>query len=341
MIKKFTLFIASLILFFAFISSVQAGDLNVTCSPGNCNSTGDDPLFQETNILPGWQLTKTIAATNGYAETRQFALELYDYQNNDSLGGVIQLNIKESGSATNLFSGSLTDFNNAGYLLLTNIGSGLSQDYDLTALFPTWVGNDFQAKIVIFNLRLGFGMLIPTSTPTQTQTQTLTSSSEGTTEDSSPTPTPAPTPGGGIVHGIFEEGIFGATDEETVSPTPIPSGETKGVSQECITQRPCLPWILLILQAIILLLIEFFSDKSQIKRKRILAVLVTLISIILFYLLRDCHCYPLGTFLAWLCKWYWLVAILFTLILRTITKFLSKGKPSSNNTEFNPGFSPS
>lgn len=399
MIKKFTLFISSLILFFTFISPIRAGDLNVTCSPGNCNSTGDDPLFQETNILPGWQLTKTITATNSYAEMRQFALELYDYQNNDSLGDVIQLNIKESGSATNLFSGSLTNFNNTGYLLLTNINSGLSKDYDLTAIFPTWVGNNFQAKIVIFNLRLGFDMLIPTdngdngdggdecndpppggppillSAVPGTNTVTLTWSpapdpvtyylvaygtSPGVYQYGNPNvgdhnttsytvyglsgdqtyyfavragngcmPGPfsnelSTTPLGIFISGPalgFEEGILGAADEETPPPTPTPSGETKGVTEECITERPYLPWLLLILQAVTLLLIEFFSDKNQIKRKRILATLVTLIPIILFYLLRDCHCYSIGTFLAWLCKWYWLVAILLTLILRTITKF--------------------
>jgi len=345
MIKKiipFFLFYTSCFMLYA--PAVFAGDLNVNCPapPATCLKSGTDPLFTSSidgYWYPGRSLTKTINLKNSSPETREMAIKGEKTSSESILEEVMNISIIRG--VTVVWSGTAVDFYNQERIGMGVFNPEANFNYDFTVSMSIEADDDYQNKETIFDLILGFwGEPIPTPTPTPTST--FTSSSEGTTEDSSSTPTP--TPGGGIVHGIatfFEEGILGAADEETPPPTPTPSGETKGVTEECITERPYLPWILLILQAIILLLIEFFSNKNQIKRKRILAVLVTLISIILFYLLRDCHCYSLGTFLAWLCKWYWLVAILLTLILRTITKFLTKGKSSSTDAKLNLDFSSS
>jgi len=323
MIKKIILFFLLYTLYFSlYVPIVFAGDLDVDCpaSPTTCSKSGTDPLFTSSidgYWYPGRSLTKTINLKNSSPEIREMAIK----GEKTSLESILEevMNISIIRDATVVWSGTAVDFYNQEKIGMGIFNPGVDFDYDFTVSMSIEAGDDYQNEKTIFDLTLGFwGEPIPTPTPTPT----FTSSSEGTTEDSSPAP--SPTSDEGIVHGIttfFEEGIFSATDEETPSPTPTPSGETKGVAEECLAERPYLPWILLILQAIILLLIEFFSDKSQVKRKRILAVLVTLTSIILFYLLRDCHCYSLGTFLAWLCKWYWLVAILFTLILKTIIQF--------------------
>jgi hypothetical protein len=341
MIKKVILFFLLCTLHFTlYAPTVFAGDLNVDCPapPATCSKSGTDPLFTSSvdgYWYPGRSLTKTINLKNSSPETREMAIKGEKISLENTLEEMMNVSIIRD--ATIIWSGNVVDFYNQEKIGMGIFDPGVDFDYDFIVSMSIEAGDDYQNEETIFDLTLGFwGEPISTPTPTPT----FTSSSEGTTEGSSPTS--SPTPGGEIALGIatfFEEGILDATTEKTFSPAPTPGDKIKGVTEECLTERPYLPWILLILQAIIILLIEFFSDKNQVKRKRILAVLVTLISIILFYLFRDCHCYSLGTFLAWLCKWYWLVAVLLTLILRTITKFLTKGKPSSDDTKFNPDFS--
>jgi hypothetical protein len=115
------------------------------------------------------------------------------------------------------------------------------------------------------------------------------------TTTASPSPTPAP----------------------SVSPSPSPLGQVQGVTTEvCMNLRRFVPWILLVIQFFFILFFEYRYRSDAGWTKHILAVVVTAVSIILFYLLRQCQCYGEWSWLAWLCKWYWIVAIILTLILK-------------------------
>jgi hypothetical protein len=115
--------------------------------------------------------------------------------------------------------------------------------------------------------------------------------------------------------------VLGAT---TASPSPTPSpspspivGQVEGASTDiCFNWKKYVPWILLVIQFIIILGVEYRYRYSSSRNKHIVAVIVTALSIFIFYILRDCPCYGEWNWLAWLCKWYWLVSILLTLLIK-------------------------
>jgi hypothetical protein len=78
------------------------------------------------------------------------------------------------------------------------------------------------------------------------------------------------------------------------------------------------PWVLLVAQALVIAALEYYFRKDQGYTKYFLVAGTTLVSIFLFYLLRSCPCYESGSLwiLVWLCKWYWVVALVLTLVLR-------------------------
>ncbi|HEX7017899.1 MAG TPA: fibronectin type III domain-containing protein [Patescibacteria group bacterium] len=119
--------------------------------------------------------------------------------------------------------------------------------------------------------------------------------------------------------------VLGVEEDLEASPSPTPnaesenSGQIAGVFDDvCAQWRQYIPWLLLIAQLVIILFAEWKWRADQGWTKHFVTVGMTLLSIALFYLLRECDCYA-GGFLAWLCKWYWVVAGLMTLLLRVIS----------------------
>jgi hypothetical protein len=117
--------------------------------------------------------------------------------------------------------------------------------------------------------------------------------------------------------------VLGTTTEPTPTPSPTPSstpsvlGQVAGATTEiCQTWRRYVPWILLILQAVIVLAVEYKYRFSSSLNKHILVIVTTAASIFIFYWLRECPCYGEWSWLAWLCKWYWLVSIVLSLLLK-------------------------
>lgn len=147
-------------------------------------------------------------------------------------------------------------------------------------------------------------------------------------------PGPRGTATSGVVGGAVIEtrplgpggAVLGVTDtEEEASIEPVeatdgePSGQIAGAfDQVCSLWRQYIPWILLVAQFLLILLAEWIYRRDAGLTKHFIAIGLTLASIALFYWLRNCNCYP-GSFLAWLCKWYWLVSFLLTIILKLIS----------------------
>jgi len=114
--------------------------------------------------------------------------------------------------------------------------------------------------------------------------------------------------------------VLGVTTESP-TPTPAPAGEVAGAATAgtCIEWKLYIPWILLVMQFFFVLVAEYFFRKDRKYTKFYVTIGITLASIFIFYLIRECDCYNGKSFLAWLCKWYWLVSILITAFLRAVS----------------------
>jgi hypothetical protein len=127
-----------------------------------------------------------------------------------------------------------------------------------------------------------------------------------------------PTGPGGQVLGVTTE----ATPTPTPSPTATPSvlGVVAGEAIEACSQwRLYIPWILLVIQALIVLWVEYYFRRSHKSTKHFFTIGTTLLSILIFYLIRECDCYGKWSWLAWLCQWYWLVSTILTVLLRAFS----------------------
>jgi hypothetical protein len=161
--KLFAFLISFILLAFVFALPSFAYDLEVNCGNTGCSSFPPGPLFSEDNAYPGWSVTKTVRGRNNYDQTRSFAFKVLDSSDLDSLGDVLEINIKKTSEALSLYADSMTNFLNAGYLLLSDIGSGGYQDYDFVVTMDSSTNNDYQALELSFDLGLGFEMIESTS----------------------------------------------------------------------------------------------------------------------------------------------------------------------------------
>jgi hypothetical protein len=129
-----------------------------------------------------------------------------------------------------------------------------------------------------------------------------------------------PTGGGQVLGVTTASPTPSPSPSASPSPSPSPEGLVAGVTTDatCEPWRMYVPWILLILQAILVAAVEYYFRRDQGYTKYFLAAGITLLSIVLFYLLRSCPCYQTGSLwiLVWLCTWYWVVSVILTILLR-------------------------
>lgn len=117
-----------------------------------------EPLFSEANFLPGDAVQRYVQVTNNSGVALDIAVQSSDISDPDLLGDQIELVVKEG--ATELFSGSLTDFFDvsAGPLdamFLSSLADGASTQYDFFATFKPETGNDYQEDSLSFDLTFG------------------------------------------------------------------------------------------------------------------------------------------------------------------------------------------
>lgn len=106
--------------------------------------------------------------------------------------------------------------------------------------------------------------------------------------------------------------------------TPVAESEETGIlgavegvtSEVCTTWRLYIPWILLIAQAVFIFINEYYFRRKRTNTKHFLTLGITLASIAIFYLVRECNCYGDWSWLVWLCRWYWLVSAIISVVLR-------------------------
>jgi hypothetical protein len=109
----------------------------------------------------------------------------------------------------------------------------------------------------------------------------------------------------------------------SASPAPSASPTVLGTTDEAVCKQynQYIPWILLVVQLVFILGVEYYLRRDSGWTKHYLAVAITLASIVIFYLIRECDCYGKQGFsiLVWLCTWYWLVSLLETGFLKLLS----------------------
>lgn len=131
------------------------GDLTVTWDT--------DPLFNETNIAPGFTQTKSVNVANGAVSTRPVGIRGILTSDTGNLASVMNIEIKEG--ATTLYSNTLSQFfiDSAGPdgIFLSNLNSGADTDYSFIVTFDTSAGNAYQNQTIIFDLQIGISVAVP------------------------------------------------------------------------------------------------------------------------------------------------------------------------------------
>jgi len=186
-----------------FPSVISATDKTITCTNSACTQDNPSPLFYETNIYPGFLVSKELKADNTRPDICNLNFSASDTKEfSSNLPGQIMISVT-SGVITH-YSGSLeslfTSFNHS----LGTLDAGTSAPYLFTASFNQGAGNEFQNLTAKFNLNVNFECLeetSPTSTPTPISTAVSVSegSVQGVTISNNPSdcsdtaPTGAPT----------------------------------------------------------------------------------------------------------------------------------------------------
>jgi len=113
------------------------------------------PLFSEANILPGDSVSRYIKVSNPDDINYRVGTKAVDIADPDGLGDVLQLVISGHVSGIEYFNDSLSEFLNGDIVLLEDMSSGDSVQYDYYVYFEEQSGNDYQLKSLYFDIELG------------------------------------------------------------------------------------------------------------------------------------------------------------------------------------------
>lgn len=141
-------------------TAYAVGDLTVNWGIG----IGDvGPIFNESDISPGFTQTKTVNVTNGAVFPRQVAVKGILTTDTGNMASVMNIEIKEG--PTPLYSQPLdqffTDSGNPNGIELSMLNNGANTDYSFKVTFDEGAGNDFQNQTIVFDLQIGIATDIP------------------------------------------------------------------------------------------------------------------------------------------------------------------------------------
>ena len=113
------------------------------------------PLFQETNFLPGQSVMRWVDVENKSSEVQPIGVEVIDYSfcTVNCFSEQLELNI--SNGSTDIYTESLDQFFNAGDIKLSDLAAGNTIRYYFTVTFLPESGNQYQEKTVNFDFKIG------------------------------------------------------------------------------------------------------------------------------------------------------------------------------------------
>ena len=158
--QKFTTILLALAFLLGAVSTVNfalkteaasqaVGDLTIEY-PGS-------PLFNASNIAPGYEEVRTISVTNNGSANHSFSIALDGATG--ILGNVIQLEPRDFTTNFPIWNHTLAEIvaSPDGYKVYPVITPGQMVKFNLAAILPTSVGNDYQGKSVeTFGIILGY-----------------------------------------------------------------------------------------------------------------------------------------------------------------------------------------
>jgi hypothetical protein len=153
MIKKISKFVISISIIFVgsllLATSVQANGLVEIIFE-------QKPLFQESNFLPGEEITHWIDIKNKSEAGQPIGIEVIDYSScsENCLSDQLRLVIRDDNSPS-LYSGSLTEFFEVGEQELSTLEPGEIIRYYFSVAFVGSSGNEYQNSSVNFDFKIG------------------------------------------------------------------------------------------------------------------------------------------------------------------------------------------
>lgn len=146
-------------MFFAMAFQAQAVDVDKLIVEYSSDGGGtwlplSAAMFNETNFLPGQNITRLVRVTNNSGVTQRIATQPLNIIDPNRLGDVIQLVIKEGG--TTVYNNALSNFLANGEVYLSDLANGANTQYDFTVSFYSGTQNTFQGKNLGFDILIGF-----------------------------------------------------------------------------------------------------------------------------------------------------------------------------------------
>jgi Ca2+-binding RTX toxin-like protein len=121
------------------------------------------PMFNESNIAPGYSKANSVNVANQDASPRAVAIKGIKKQDYANMSSVMHIEIKEG--TTTLYSDTLKNFftasNSPFGVYLSNINSGENTDYDIKITFDEIAGNQYQNNKIVFDLQIGITVELP------------------------------------------------------------------------------------------------------------------------------------------------------------------------------------
>jgi len=113
-----------------------------------------EPLFSESNFIPGDSVTKWIKVSNTSGKTKTIITEAINIVDSDNLSDVLEIEIKDGSDV--LYNDTLAEFFNDSEIILNSITTESSKQYNFTISFITGSDNEYQADNLGFDILIGF-----------------------------------------------------------------------------------------------------------------------------------------------------------------------------------------
>lgn len=193
--KKLIIGLSILVLGFVSGKSVYAGNNLITeCddSPLGCTLNSNNPLFDESNLYPGYSVTQTIQFINTSDKNGTVGVSISELEedserpNQEIFQDISNLLISQAFALSSLYdqifiiirrgsdSGpiiygsptkSLFDWQSEGEIILDTLAPGTSQTYFFTATLNDQLENDYMGRSMIFNTNVGSNFSSIPTTP--------------------------------------------------------------------------------------------------------------------------------------------------------------------------------
>ncbi len=131
----------------AFAFPARAANIDVVFAP--------DPIFTQANFIPLDETSGVATVTNNSGLPQTILTEAINVSDDDNFGSLLHLKI--TGSSGTSFDDSLSEFfSTAGEVSLGEISNGESKAFTYTVSFINSANNDYQGKMLGFDICVGF-----------------------------------------------------------------------------------------------------------------------------------------------------------------------------------------